>query len=430
MTLSVEEVQPVMQLDERDEARLRGAEGAAAQWAMQLLSRVAACSKARRLLDVTQAHLVGSYHSGPANLRLINWIVDAGARVVIPTTLNSSAADLERPGGCAVDDADFRANCEVVRAYQRMGCRVELTCAPYHLPLRPRAGENVAWAESNAVVFANSVLAARTNMTYQYLDLAAALTGRIPETGLYVTEHRAGRTLFVLDSMPQRWHADDAFYQLLGYRLGQQCGASIPVIANLPAGVAEDPLRSLGAAAASADQVTMFHAVGITPEAATLADALHGRAPEREIRITAVDIRQARNDLCNSSEKVPAAVCLGAPHFSLVEFQRLLDALAGRRVSSSTRLVVSTSRHNRLELQRGGLHDALADAGVELVVDTCTYYGRQLGVLRGTVMTNSAKWAHYAPGNLGVRVIFARLADCVETAVRGEVTIDESFWAG
>ncbi len=419
-----------LQLDERDDGRLRGAEGASLQWAMQLLSQVAACSDARRLIDVTQAHLVGSYHSGPANLRLINRIADSGARVAIPTTLNSSAADLGRARGDAADAADLRGNCEVVRAYQRMGCRVELTCAPYHLPVRPRAGENIAWAESNAVVFANSVLAARSNMTYQYLDLAAALTGRIPETGLYVTERRAGRNVFHLDSMPQHWLADDAFYQLLGYRLGQLSGTSVPVITGLPAGVTEDALRSLGAAAASAGQVTMFHAVGITPEAASLASALHGRAPECETRIMAQDIRQARSDLGDSAADTPAAVCLGAPHFSLDEFRRLLDALAGRRVSPSTRLVVSTSRHNRLELQRGGLLEPLTQAGVELVVDTCTYYGRQLGGVRGTVMTNSAKWAHYAPGNLGVRVLFARLTDCVETAVRGEVTIDESFWAG
>jgi hypothetical protein len=173
----------------------------------------------------------------------------------------------------------------------------------------------------------------------------------------------------------------------------------------------------------------MFHAVGITPEAATLAIALQGRTPEREIRITAHEIRQARNDLCNSAGEAPAAICLGTPHFSLDEFRKLLQALAGRRVSPSTRLVVSTSRHNRLELQSRGLIAPLVEAGVELVVDTCTYYGRQLGGIRGTVMTNSAKWAHYAPGNLGVQVLFARLADCVETAVRGEVTIDESFWA-
>jgi predicted aconitase len=120
---------------------------------------------------------------------------------------------------------------------------------------------------------------------------------------------------------------------------------------------------------------------------------------------------------------------LKAVHYSLAEFRNLLTALAGRRVSSNTRLVVSTSRHNRRELARKGLLELLLASGVEVVADTCTYYGRQLGLCKGLVMTASAKWAVYAPGNLGVDVLFARLTDCVESAVLGRVVSDESFWS-
>jgi predicted aconitase len=420
-----------VRLSDQDQGRLDGRGGAAAEWAMRLLKGAAESAGAARLVDVTQAHLVGCYHSGPANLRLISWLVEAGATVVIPTTLNASAADLLQPRlRSGDDDDDFRGNSEVVRLYDAMGCRMALTCAPYHLPQRPKKGENVAWAESNAVVFANSVMGARTNMTYQYLDLAAALTGRIPETGLYLDDRRAGRFVYHLDSIPGHWLEDDALYPLLGLVLGRASGTAIPVVANLPASVTEDQLRSLGAAAAAAGQVAMFHAVGITPEAPTLHAALHDRPPAREISVSAGDILKARDLLGVGQDASIVAVCLGAPHFSIGEFRQLLGALAGRRVSPSIRLVVSTSRYVREELVRGGMLPRLVEAGVELVVDTCTYYGRALGVERGcTVMTNSAKWAYYAPGNLGVRAIFARLVDCVETAVKGEMTIDDSFWS-
>lgn len=409
-------------------AQARGA-GGPQRWAMQLLARAAETTRANRLVDVTQAHVVGSYHSGPANLRLVEWLVSEGARVAIPTTLNASAADLEHPREGSQDDADFRGNCSVVDAYRQMGCRVELTCAPYHLPLRPSAGENVAWAESNAVVFANSVIGARTNMTFQYLDLAAALTGRMPEYGLYRQDERAGRIVFELVRLPAHWLADDALYPLLGCLVGRMAGALVPVLDNLPPTTSEDRLRSLGAAAASVGKVAMFHAVGITPEAPTLSAALQDLAPQRIVSLGVDDVLRARSELCQGDrDAVPSAICLGAPHYSLAEFARLAELLDGRRVSRATRLVASTSRHNRRELLARGMLAELTSAGVEVVADTCTYYGRQLGPIEGTVMTDSAKWATYAPGNLGVRPIFARLQDCVESAVRGKVTVDESFW--
>lgn len=418
-----------LHLSPREEAALGGDAGPAVQWAMRMLVRVAHQTGASRLIGITQAHLVGSYHSGPGNLQLVQQLAGWGAHVAVETTLNSSAADLEReiPGHAS---EDFRANCAVVRAYQQMGCRVELTCAPYYLPKRPVAGENLAWAESNAVVFANSVLGARTNLTYQYLDLAAALTGRMPEYGLYLERQRAGRIVFEIERVAPHWLADAAFYPLLGYLIGQKAGASIPVIVGLPPVISEDRLRALGAAAASSGKVAMFHAVGLTPEAPTLSSALQGRAPEHIISLGPRDVLKARADLCSAdAATVPSAICLGAPHYSLTEFACLAEALAGRRVSSATRLIVSTSRHNRRELQASGLLERLAGAGVEVIADTCTYYGKQLLGLSGTVMTDSAKWAVYAPGNLGVAPIFARLVDCVESAVLGKVTIDESFWS-
>ena len=148
------------------------------------------------MVDVEHCHLVGAYFSGAADLNFLQRLVDAGARVRVPTTLNASSACLATASLSPKQDRDAAA--QVIRLYEAMGCDAQLTCAPYHLPYRPGLGDRIAWAESNAVVFANAVLGARSNRTVQYLDLCAALTGRIPEYGLYLDAMRAPTCLSLI----------------------------------------------------------------------------------------------------------------------------------------------------------------------------------------------------------------------------------------
>jgi predicted aconitase len=285
---------------------------------------------------------------------------------------------------------------------------------------RPHLGDQIAWAESNAIVFANSVIGARTNRYGDFIDLCCALTGRVPNYGLHIGENRRARILVELLEWPLEW--EDAGYGCVavGHEVGRRCGEGIPAIIGLPSSVEEDDLKALGAAAASSGAVAMFHAVGFTPEAKTLEDAFQGEPPEETIRLTADDLRRAVRDLSTVPDGAAlAAVSLGTPHFSLAEFARLLPLLEGSHPKID--IYVNTSRAVLEELDARGWASELRSAGVIFVVDTCTYVTAVMRKVSGAVMTNSGKWAYYAPGNIGVEVAFGTLADCIASARAGQV---------
>src|SRR3954453_10982470 len=154
------------------------------------------------------------------------------------------------------------------------------SCAPYQLRDRPSLGEQIVWAESNAIVFANSVLGARTNRYGDFVDICAAVVGRAPDAGLHRDEARAARIVFDVTPLGEGALQSELLPALLGPVIGSRCGDAVPAIVGLPTGIGEDELKALGAAAASSGSVALFHAVGLTPEAPTLEAALQGRAPE------------------------------------------------------------------------------------------------------------------------------------------------------
>jgi predicted aconitase len=311
--------------------------------------------------------------------------------------------------------------------YVDMGCRPTWTCAPYQLEPRPARGEHVAWAESNAIVFANSVLGARTNRYGDFMDISAAITGRVPLAGLHTDAQRRGQILFCLDDVPARLLEEDAAYAALGLLVGHASEGLVPVIAGLPASVTEDQLKALGAAAASSGSVALFHAVGVTPEAPTLEAATAGAPiPRREVRAT--DLLGSLRSLTTARESRIDAVSVGTPHFSVAEFERLIDLLQDMTVHPDVEFYASTARAVADEVSARGWDAELHRAGVRLVVDTCTYITPIIRA-RAVVMTNSAKWAYYAPGNVGARVVFGTLRECVESAARGEVWRDGDFWS-
>ena len=173
----------------------------------------------------------------------------------------------------------------------------------------------------------------------------------------------------------------------------------------------------------------MFHVVGVTPEATTLAEALGGRAAERTIRFGARDLAQAMDALSSRRSQALGAVSVGTPHFSLTEFERLHELFDGRPVHDAISFYVSTGREVLAAIAARGWEDDLCRLGVKIVTDTCTYLTPILKAQPGAVMTNSAKWAWYAPGNLGYEVVFGTLEECVESAVRGDVWRDAALRA-
>lgn len=397
---------------------LSGARGDGAQLAMQMIVRVADACGAEQLIDIEWAHVASAYCQGRANLDFARRLSEANTRVSVPTTLTACSLN-SRTGGAATT-ADKSA-LELIDLYKGMGCDPVMTCAPYHAHDEPGFGDHLAWCESSAVVYANSVLGARTNRYVEFVDMCAAITGRVPDRGLHRYEERRAAVLFRIANMPDGWLEDDWFFHALGILVGCECGADLPAIAGLPSSTSVEQLRALGSAAASSGSVSMFHAIGITPEASSVDDAFQGILPANERLISAGAIRRVAADLGHGSCEPLTAVCVGAPHFSYQEFDTLDKCLNGRTLAAAVKLYASTSAAVVGQLETAGKLSRLMGAGVELVVGRCTYYRPAMPGTEGHVMTNSAKWAYYAPSGLGAAVTFASLAECVDSACAGRV---------
>lgn len=416
-------------LTERDAAMLAGDLGPALAMAMRVVVAMARLSGATELLDVTGAHIDACLFHGYAGLDFAELLARRGGRVAIPTTLNVSSLDLLHPERYNGKPESAAAARRLMDAYVAMGAEPTWTCAPYQLPIRPGLGEDIAWAESNAIVFANSVLGARTGRYGDFIDIASALTGRVPRAGLHLTENRRARVVIDVSALPVALLAEDAAYPLLGYVLGHRVGADIPVLTGFGRRLSEDQLKAMGAAAASSGSVAMFHVVGSTPEAPTLQAALQGSASGRVESITGADLLAARAALSVSATDKPlAGVNVGTPHFSVSEFGQLVDLLRGRKVDVGIEFYANTSRSVLADISARGWLELLEASGVQLVTDTCTYITPVLRKLDGLMLTNSGKWAYYAPGNLGVSVAFASLGECVESAVAGHLVPDIGLW--
>ena len=419
-----------LHLTERDEAMLAGEMGEATRMAMRILTTMAGVYGAARLLDIESAHIDGCLYHGYSGLEFAERLAAGGARVVVPTTLNVGAMDLIHP-------EVFRGTAQVgqwatrmMQAYEAMGCRPTFTCAPYQAMHRPALGAQVAWAESNAIVFANSVLGARTNRYGDFIDICCAITGRAPDVGLHHVANRRGQILFRLTGIPDRLLREDVLFPVLGYWLGARTGTRIPVIDGLRPDTTEDQLKALGAAAASSGGVALFHVAGVTPEAPTLDAAFQGRPPEAIVDVTLDDLRAELGVLSTAPDGPINVVALGSPHFSLDEFARLLPLVEESPPRPEVEFIACTHRLVFAALQQRGWLERLRAARVQVIVDTCVVVTPIVRAREGVLMTNSGKFAHYSPGNIGLQVVYGSLEECVRSAAVGEVWRDESLWAG
>ncbi|MBN9438613.1 aconitase X catalytic domain-containing protein [Bosea sp. (in: a-proteobacteria)] len=406
-----------------------GAKGDGAAMAVRIVAEAARLMGAPRLIPVASAHIDGALYHGDSGTLFAEKLVAGGARVAVRATLNVGALT---PHGCVatrLPPAQHAMAARMMRAYEAMGCEPSWTCAPYQAGHRPSQGTDVAWGESNAVVFCNSVLGARTNRYGDFLDIACAVAGRAPDYGLHRPENRRATLVLDLSGLSQALRSAEVFYPVLGALLGREAGSEIAVIDGLRGLTDEDRLKALGAAAASAGGVGLFHVAGMTPEAPDLATALGGQAPERVVTVTPERIADelARLSTSGTSNQVDA-VAIGSPHLSLAEIDALERRLAGRKLARP--LYANTGRHVLKPLEEQGRRSALEQAGVVFVVDTCVVVTPILPALKGGVlMTNSGKFAHYAPGNTGYAVTYGSLAECVESAVAGRLVREPRTWA-
>jgi predicted aconitase len=243
-----------------------------------------------------------------------------------------------------------------------------------------------------------------------------------------LTENRAGDLRLNLLDIPVAVQEDDSFYPVLGHLMGKIARDRIPVVTGLTVKPTEDQFKALGAAAASSGTVALFHIAGITPEAPTLEAAFHGRQPTEIIDISLKDLRIARDDLTTADGEQLDMVVLGSPHFSLAEFKTLSSLLQGKSVHPNVQFLVTSSRAMVLLAEKAGYLSSLKEFGGKVTVDTCILATPMLPPEIKRLMTNSAKYAYYAPGLLSTQITFGSLEDNIRSAEVGYIVRDNSLW--
>ncbi len=441
LLLSSEEAEPNsasvdddgLEIGPEEEELLSGKRGKAAQTAARILVEFAKVQNAPRLIPVSQAHIDACVYTGPASVRFAEYFLNqydggGGPKVAVPTSMNSISIDQRRWQELGMDPDTAREAARLADAYLAMGAKPTFTCAPYLLSATaPTAGQDVGWAESNAVVFANSVLGARTQKYPDFIDVCIALTGRAPSAGCHLTHLRAPTVSVVVPALRD---VDDSLYPLLGYCIGHLCGSEIPYVSGLEHLQPKiSDLKAFSAAFATTSSAAMFHIQGVTPEAGDYQD-LQGRL--KQVHVQPAHLLRCWEELNTAKDSGVRLVALGNPHFALDEFVSLAAMCSsGRRKSPTTSLIVTTGRDVYSEIcQVAGLLDTLEEFGAEIITDTCWCMLREPVIAPGTgnIMTNSAKYAHYAPGLVQRNIHFGSLEECVLAACDGQRQTRPPSW--
>ena len=411
---------------------------------MRVVIAAAELLGAESLVEISSSHIDGCLYHGDGGVEFAEALVKGGGQVAVPTTLNVGALDLLHPDVVQADAHKTDMARRQMEAYVALGAQPTFTCAPYQVGHEPKVGEQVAWGESNAIAFVNSVLGARTERYGDFLDACCALTARAPFYGLHVEENRKATVVVDATRVPVTLKSRDVFYPVLGTWLGLELGSEISVIRGLPSTTTRDQLKALGAAGASSGAVALFHVEGVTPEASTVESILKSDSDRpvanltdensfagadlvRRIELEPHGIQAAleRLSTAGDTERIDA-VALGSPHFSDLEFRALHRCLRGRRLGVP--FYVCTARDTLSEMDAAGISKDLRESGVEIVADTCVVVTPILEAKGGVLMTNSGKFAHYGPSNTGYDVLYGSLEDCVESSITGSVVRNHEVW--
>ncbi len=411
-----------LDITDADRRMLDGDQGKAVKLAMETLCVMATAQGAKCLTDVTRAHIDGCIYASPANLIFAEAMIRMDAKVKIPTTMNAISVDLKNWRSQDVPPDFGLPASRLAEAYVEMGAQPSFTCAPYLLDNPPEVGEDIGWSESNAVIFANSVLGARSVKHPDFLDLFIALTGRAPLSGVYLAKNRVARTVIDI-ALPETY--DDAIWPLLGWLAGRMAPDRIPILIGLEgAAPTLDDLKTLCAAFGTTSAAPMLHIAGITPE---------GGCPPaidaERVYLSCTDLSMAWSKFNTGGTKIDL-VALGSPHFSLSETRHFTELMQGRRCHPDTVVIVTLGRETHAAAKAEGLQSKLEHSGVRIISDLC-WCSISEPVFPPdaiTLITNSGKYAHYAPGLSGREVRFGSLAECALAAEQGFASKELPAW--
>ncbi len=410
-----------MFLTDEERRILNGEFGEPQQIALGVLAKLGEAYGAERMVEIASAHIVGSSYqiAGEAGIEIYSQLVEQGARVKVRTTSDPGSIDFARWREFKTPTEYAARQTKIAELLDRMGVIPTWTCTPYSTFNVPKFGDHLGWSESSAVVFANSVIGARTNRLAAYVDLCAALTGRVPSFGLHLPERRRGEVLFDLDSELSA-SFEDHYFPILGYLVGHTVGDRIPVVLGLPRAT-YDQLKAFGAAAAASGSVALYHMVGITPEARTVEEAFGGRAPAERVRVGKRDIARVLEQMSTGRGGAVDVVGVGCPHASIDQMRRYASLLNGKRVHTGVHLWICTNAAVEEMARRMGYVETIEQAGAKLLVGTC-HNNCPLGAWGfRRLATDSGKFAYYTPTTVGSECVFASTEACLDAAITGRV---------
>jgi len=396
-----------MNLTKKEEKMLDGEEGYAVKKSMEILVALGNIYGAEKLIEVGSVQVAGvSYHNlGDAGLEFLNELAKDG-KVKVLTTLNPAGMDLEDWRKLGIAEEFARKQNLVIDAFRKMGILISCTCTPYLIGNLPIYGEHIAWSESSAVTFANSVIGAKTNREGGPSALAAAFVGKTPYYGLHLDENRVPDTH--VDVKAKLTKISD--WGALGYCIGKQVQNKIPYITGIN-DVSLDELKSFCASVVTFGSKPLFYIKGITP------GSENHQPPKEKIIIEDRDIREAYESINDDVEDIDF-VCIGCPHASIKEIAKIADMLKNKTISPKTEFWVATSRSMKQLADNRGYTEVIEKAGAKFACDTCMAVAPLKGRFR-TIATTSAKGCYYSRHN-NMLTKMGSLEECIEAAVSGK----------
>ncbi|MDG2474853.1 MAG: aconitase X [Paracoccaceae bacterium] len=411
-----------LRLTKNDIQMLDGSEGPAKQIAMEVICLMASIQHADELLDVNRAHIDGCILAHNANLDFAEKMYEMGAKTCIPTTINAISVDREnwRKQGQPIEFG-LKAS-RLADAYVKMGAQPTFTCAPYLLDDAPEKGEIIGWSESNAVVFANSVLGAWTEKHPDYFDLFIACTGRAPKAGVYLFKNRVA-VCKIKVTLPKKF--DESLWPMLGWLAGVKSQNGIPVLTGLEfARPSRDDLKAFSAAFGTTSSAPMFYMQGHMPDDTSLPSS-----DLDQFEITCEDVKNLWVNFNCGSNQIDL-VAIGSPHASSSECKDFADLLGGRKCAGETKTIITVGRETLNQITKNGVLQKLKKSGVQIIPDICwcSITKPIFPVETRVVITNSGKYAHYGQALTSSDIRFGGLKECATAALTGYVDSNIPNW--
>lgn len=395
-----------MELTKYEQDMYDGEYGEGKAECMEILTSLGKIYDAEKMIPITSAQLSGvSYKTiGDAGL---DFVVDLGkkADVELETMLNPAGVDIENWEELGFSEEFTKKQIDIIKGYESCGVMSTCTCTPYLIGNTPLINEHVAWSESSAVCYVNSVIGARTNREGGPSALLAAIVGRTPYYGNHILENRRADMVFDVDYD----FKSEIDYGALGYFVGQIVNDKKPYF-RLNDKVSRNNLKLLGAALASSGAVSLYHIENITPEA----DFARCDESFDELEVVSIcedDIHETIEKL-TTTDKIPDLVCLGCPHASISEIQEVARILRGRKLKSD--LWICTSKAIKAIAQQCGYLDIIENAGGKIVSDTCMVVAPVEELDYEVIGVNSAKAANYVPNMANLDVVYDSVKNLID----------------